>query len=344
MSVNGQPLQCIWSSTLRTWSPVVSFNFQPATPMNSPPTVATVPITLSGSNALQPLLSHGGQSSHGSGSISQSLTFSGLTTIATEPQYTAREFLDSLLPLASFRPFGVVYVSSAANELFGLLGPFTAWELPQDLGGYLQLPAERVFYPLNRLNPTRPIDRVTEADAIDFAMRTIFEPVQSVINIASGQEVFVDSESTHSVQINDSMKLVSRVDKSWSFSNGARFVVMEFKRPGALKEWEWFPTNRQTGMVSTVIGGAAKICRQLKKYCLTYKTRYCAVCDVQVLIEMYLKGDPNYWMSDIPRQAPTTPARIRWIKDNKEMKREWFVFAIAAMKWKSENPDFMRIQ
>jgi hypothetical protein len=199
-----------------------------------------------------------------------------------------------------------------------------------------------MFFPLNRLNPSRPTDRVTEADGIDLAMRTIFEPVQCVMNVmnaATGQEVFVDSESIHSVQISDSTRIVSRVDKSWSFSNGIRFVVLEFKRPGALKEWEWFPQG-QNGTVGTVIGGAAKICRQLKKYCLTYKTRYCAVCDVQVLVEIYLDGDPNYWMSSVPRQAPTTPARLRWIRDKNQMRREWFVFAGVAMKWKLQNPDF----
>src|SRR5205814_9058845 len=116
-----------------------------------------------------------------------------------------------------------VYVSSAANDYYGPLGPFTEWDLPEGLGGYLNLPETRMYYPPNPLR-TGSAKRVSEADAIDYVTRSIFDVVGSVFSFNCGNyQVDEQSESTHSVTLSLNGSLVehvSRVDKSWSVAYG----------------------------------------------------------------------------------------------------------------------------
>jgi hypothetical protein len=188
-----------------------------------------------------------------------------------------------------------------------------------------------MYYPPNPLR-TGSGKRVSEADAIDYVTRSIFDVVGSVFSFNCGNyQVDEQSESTHSVTLSLNGSLVehiSRVDKSWSVAygqNSTKFAILEFKRPGALQRDEWYTDN------GVVKGRAAKICKQLKKYCTAYNTRYAAVCDGFNLVELYLEGDPTSWVSSVPGGAPSTRARIRWIQTVWEMKRHWFLFLQQAL-------------
>ena|SRR5579859_4928518 len=142
-----------------------------------------------------------------------------------------------------------------------------------------RLPDQAMYYPRNH-DPTAVV--VTEADAILTAMDIIFNDVNIVLaRNARGYQIRCLSEESHSVQVEvDGVRShhLSRVDKSWSYGDGhnfIRFAILEFKRPGAIKHKDWFPTPNDT-----VWGTGANIYRQLKKYAYRFSLRHVGVCDL----------------------------------------------------------------
>jgi hypothetical protein len=79
-------------------------------------------------------------------------------------------------PLTTILKYPGTHVSSVANEYYGWFEYSGVWKYGSNLVGYLTLPNEHKFFPLNE-NPTTA--RVTDADAIEYAMRAIFDPVNS---------------------------------------------------------------------------------------------------------------------------------------------------------------------
>ena len=124
---------------------------------------------------------------------------------------------------------------------------------------------------------------------------------------------------------------ISRVDRCWSLTYSSQrytFAILEFKAPRTIVQNQWINT------LGEAVGDARKICRQLKKYCYAYNTRYGAVCDGFILLELYLQDQMDTWVASQIDTAPLTRARFRWIDDRSEMKREWFVFLRMALREK----------
>jgi hypothetical protein len=227
-------------------------------------------------------------------------------------------------------PLGVAFPSSQANEHYGLIGPLVDWPLPSDLCGYKDLPNHAIYYP-NNYDPTVVI--ITEADDILTAMHTMFNDVNiELASNASGYQIRCSSEESHSVPVEpDTGRTyhLSRVDKSWSYNDGQKFIrftVLEFKRPGAIKQVDWFSTTD-----STVTGTGANICRQLKKYAYSFSLHHVGVCDLDTLMLLHLGGDRNDWLSSMTGTAPTTGARYRCITQRDQMKRHLYVFLKEAL-------------
>jgi hypothetical protein len=107
-----------------------------------------------------------------------------------------------------------------------------------------------------------------------------------------------------------------------------RFAVLEFKRPGSIKGFEWVPATNGSGEIE---GSGAKICRQLKKYAYSLALRYVSVCDFNLLILLRLGGNPGDWYNATPLLAGSTSAEIRWIAEAPEMKRNLYVFLKEAL-------------
>jgi len=249
--------------------------------------------------------------------------------------YSARMMLDHPPLLPTFASTGAVYNSSAANDHYGLIAPLQLWPLTKELGGYKSLSDFDRYTPF----PNNPLaGTVTEADVISATMNAIFNPVDAVLSRNSyGYPLLASCEDSHSTPVQTflgPMEHLSRVDRSWSFWNGQRYVqfaVMEFKRPGALEPGEW-GTAYTNGTV--VRGKGSKVCRQLKKYGYGFDTPFVGCFDGKVLILLYLAGGREQWYHPTLLAAPNTPGYWRWIDNQNEMKRNAYVFLREALQWK----------
>lgn len=329
--IGNQTVDCIWSWQRQTWSPypAPTLQYSPASPVGSPQVASTMPLLYpaGGGNLLSPFAGQGTRQ----GTQPPPAKFPAPVALDYgTPSFTARMLLESSPPQVSLGTSGVAYSSTTSNEYYGLIGPLQEWPLPQGLFGYAQLSDHKIYYPSN-IDPTAVV--ITEADAILTAMNNLFTAVNIVLAATSrGYQIRCQSEESHTVAVQTAdgpLHHLSRVDKSWSYSNGTKwvpFAVLEFKRPGAIKQGDWFQTPN-----GTVSGSGGNICRQLKKYAYSFGLRFVGVCDLNTLMLLQLGGAPGEWKSATPRGANPTGAYYRCVNQQDQMKRQMYVFLMEAL-------------
>jgi len=312
-SVQHGGVQYTWFSVSRLWFttsqlPVIpAVNLVAATPTTSPniaptsPTLWTPGMTAS-TNLPAP-------------------TFPPLQRTAAPPAtLSARDLLEMSPEVTLLKYYGVVYVSSRANDLYGPIGPVTEWALPHDLAGYGSLGGSYHHVPPNPLAAG-----ITEGDTVLAAMNAFFQPVDMVLSEnCRGYTLASLSEATARVTFTEEKDHVSRMDRSWAFHNNGqwtKFAIVEFKRSGALRRADWNSPE--------VTGRGDIICRQLKKHATSCVTRFVACCDGEKLVLIWLGGEMADWNRN--PNPPATPAQIRWIEDTGEIKRNLFVFLKQAL-------------
>lgn len=335
--VNGVRTLCRWSSAQQTWFPLFpTFQLQNATPMNSPTTSNTIPISVGG-NYLQPLsMGVSQQYTHGPTRVG----FPDLIPVEEKPfSLSAREHLDSHPPTFPSVGTGYAWQSSAANLFYANIGRIHFLPLPNDLAGYNTLSPAKAYHPI-QLDPLLQLG--VEADAIWACKSYIVTPTNMVLASNSyNYPIRSRSEDSHSVRVNYGQDIyghdiyvnhMSRVDLSWEVQIGGqwiKFAFLEFKRPGALKESEWSPAVLGEGAVE---GSGEKICRQIVKYAATWQTPFCCVCDWDIMITLVLRGNREDWVNS-RELAPAIEADGAVIRDRSKFKRSLYVFLRMALKY-----------
>jgi hypothetical protein len=104
-----------------------------------------------------------------------------------------------------------------------------------------------------------------------------------------------------------------RVDLSFAmhfFASASKtFAVIEFKRPGSIKEEEWISVLNAS-MMGSMGEGADVLCRQLHKYAVIRETRYTGVCDGFSLMLLQLGRTKQSWKGSGPYKAPLNTAAL----------------------------------
>jgi hypothetical protein len=201
--------------------------------------------------------------------------------------------------------------------------------LPYNLDGYYELVSRyaKAFNPVLE-DPTLTVNN--EADTVYLMRSYIVSPVCVVLGKSTQYSVSTKSEET----VSDGTT-TCRVDLSFTvhFSPSASktFAVMEFKRPGSIKEEEWISVLNAPTMGS-MGAGADVICRQLHKYAAIRETPYVGVCDGISLVLLQLAGTKQSWKGSAPYQAPPNTAAFWWIRDLNEMKRNLFLWLFGALQ------------
>ena len=133
LTVSGILTPCRWSKALRLWFPEAArITFHAATPMNSPPTLFSVPTQ----GNLHP-------NSLSQGSGSEGVSFPPLMNVLEPPfSLNARMLLDIPPPMIPLNETGSLRASSAANMYYSNIGSILNLPLPNDLCGYGKLPTE----------------------------------------------------------------------------------------------------------------------------------------------------------------------------------------------------------
>lgn len=338
LTVLGSLTLCQWSSASGLWFPLSSqIVIQPATPMSSPVTASTVPMSGPGFS-LHPSTA-ASLPSQPTGSPSQP-TFPPLSHVQ-EPPYTlsARMLLEISPPTFCISQTGDARLSSSTNMFYSNVGGITKLALPNDLSGYNNLPTTYRYHPIQG-DPT--LDLSVEADAVRACLIYLVGPVNLALynnsyNIASNNSychIRSKCEDTHSVNVQSGstyVNHVSRVDLSWEVKVSNvwyKFAFLEFKRPGALKQREWAAATNGTGPVE---GTGERICRQLVKYGYSWGVNFVCTCDWESMALLRLGGNRGQWYN-AQQLAPLIQSQGVWISDRLKMKRGLFVFLKLALK------------
>jgi hypothetical protein len=332
--VHGQPTQYWYHAGHRLWYVTVpststpQIHVQPSSPVASPYQQYTMP------NVNWP----GNVPGFGTGTTYQTQTappappkFPGRLPIISAPTgFSARMHLDYDIPVVQILSNGLASVSSGTNQHYANVSGLLAWDLPQGLSGYENLPAE-LLYSAAQIDPAIQISG--EADAIWASRLYIVTPVNSVLCRNTSYPIRCGSEDSHSVKVmvdGNIVEHMSRVDLSWSVKIQEiwyRFAVLEFKRPGAIVYTDWSPAL----VKKPVVRSAKKICQQLSKYAYTFHNPFNGVCDWFQLVLLRFGGSREQWKDTIEIES-----NYRWVEDRNEMKRNLYVFLKEALD------DFLR--
>jgi len=258
-----------------------------------------------------------------------------------EPPFTlsALGLLEILPPPIQSRSTGIARASSASNLAYANIGVIDPLEVPNDLCGYSSLSSSLSYHP-TQADPTADLEY--EADAVMASYTYIVRPVNMVLFANSfGYSIRTRCEDTHCVKVRNAsgeeIELVSRVDYSWQawINNGwETFFVLEYKRPGAIKAFEFAQAFAGT---DTVKGSGEKICRQLVKYGYTRRVTYCCAFDWDTMLLLRFKGDRQLWYSD--RYAVISSIRVdgSLISDKSKMKRELYIHVRRALRYELQS-------
>jgi hypothetical protein len=329
---DGQPVSMWFNSSTQLWYPpaqIPQIQFQPASPMSSPPQQYGAPIGGNGPSPHYLQVPLGPSASAFNPSVaSQSAPINPtqfparIESRSPAGVLSARMLLDFDVPNVAVLTIGLASTSSASNGAYATVNWLTDWPLPPQLCGYGSLAAD-LKYSANDPDPT--IQITAEADAIWASRLYLVTPVNIVLyyNISRPYRVRCSSEDSHSVRLlvdGKSVEHLSRVDLSWSVEiprrGWQRFALLEFKRPGAVRTSEWAPGTRG----DPVVNSADKICRQLAKYAYSFDIPFVGVCDWDYLVLLRLQGTREQCREGY------LAADIRWIENPNEMKRNLYVF------------------
>lgn len=250
-------------------------------------------------------------------------------------QWNARDLLESPPPpgfheIFTQNAFGDPSPSSGTNAFYATLGRLVRRPFPYNLKGYYEVLSRysTAFNPVLE-DPTLMVNN--ESDTVYLMRLYIVSPVCVVL--AKSTQYSVSTKSKETVSDGGT---TCRVDLSFTvhFSPSASktFAVMEFKRPGSIKEEEWVSVLDAPVTMGSMGQGADVICRQLHKYAAMRETPYVGVCDGIALVMLQLGGTKQSWKASAPYQAPKNEAAFWWVMDIHEMKRYLFLWLHCALQ------------
>ena len=326
--INGNLQNCFWNGERKRW-----FQGSPSSPsVNITP--ASPPVTFSTPTSDSALLTTSLSPTYGfAASAPRSpAQFPNRDRVAVSGQISARKLLDYDIPNIQVpqRDDVQASTSSQSNFYYAIISKLIQWELPPNLGNYCTLPEVPRYNPPD---PDQALGRVdVEQDAIWIFRYYITTPVGNVLsNVFPRHHIQCKSESSNVGQAfieGAWKKVITRVDLCWQLTTSGQtytFAVMEFKRPGCIKDIEWGPALRGQPLIES----AKVICQQLVKYAHTYTITKIGVCDLRTMMLLELQGDRSKWVGNY-QDGTYVEASYRKISDLHEMKRNLYLFLFEA--------------
>ena len=320
-----------WNPADRMWYPMVAVAptgqhiVHQATPLGSPSTPTTTPINPGYLNPQTSATSH----------VGLPAPWPPLTPVAAPTaSLTAKQLLEMPLPVIARDGRTRAMGTTQTHNAYPSLRKIYLLQRPDDLTGYSRLPSAKEFHYMDH-DPTLYLD--VEADAIWACKQYVVSPVNTILQTGVHFPIRTASENTKSVQIlanpaaDDIEHHLSRLDLVWDVHiNGSwnTFAVLEFKRPGALKNQEWSLALLGQG---PVIGTGEKICRQVVKYAYNRDTPFVAAYDWETLILLRLRGLRSSWRG-AQAYAAGIEADGSWLTRKGDFKRGLFVWLRMALE------------
>jgi hypothetical protein len=322
-----------WNPADRMWYPMVPIAPQTgqhvvhqATPLGSPSAPTTTPINPVYLNPQTSATPH----------VGLPAPWPPLTPVAVpNASLTAKQSLEMPLPVLARDGRTRATGTTQSRNTYPSLRKIYPLQWPNDLTGYSRLSSTALKFNYVDEDPTLWLD--VEADAIWACKHYVVSPVNTVLQTGVYFHIRTASENTKSVQIQagptaeDVEHHLSRLDLMWDVhinGNWNTFAVLEFKRPGALKNQEWSSALLGQGPVT---GTGEKICRQVIKYAYNRDTPFVAAYDWETLILLRLRGLKPSCHGE-QAYAPGIEADGAWLTRKGDFKRALFVWLRMALE------------